>query len=344
MRSATFARAIRGSNAIAGCPVTMEDALGAVEDLEPVEATAESWQAVIGYRNAMTYVSQLAGDPHFAYGEGLLRALHFMMTGHDSASNPGLWRPGHAYVRSGASGEVLYEGPDAELLPGLMGELTASLAAAEGMPGMVTAALAHLNLVMIHPFSDGNGRMARGMQTLVLAREGVLAPVLYSIEEYLGRNAEAYFTVLADTGKGAWNPERSPRPWVRFCLTAHFRQASTLLRRGRQMARIWEELGLESARHDFPERAALALLIGAYGNRIHNAWYRKAAQISQNLASRELKTLADLGLIVPHGEGRGRYYLASEALQQIRARTDEPQVEEDPFARVQTTIPGIGTG
>ena len=41
---------------------------------------------------------------------------------------------------------------------------------------MTRAAMGHLNLVMIHPFSDGNGRMARALQTLVLAREGILAP------------------------------------------------------------------------------------------------------------------------------------------------------------------------
>ncbi len=43
-----------------------------------------------------------------------------------------------------------------------------------------------LNLVLIHPFRDGNGRMARCLQTLVLAREGMVSPIFASIEEYLG--------------------------------------------------------------------------------------------------------------------------------------------------------------
>jgi Fic family protein len=50
--------------------------------------------------------------------------------------------------------------------------------------------MAHLNLVMIHPFRDGNGRMARCLQSVVLAREGVLSPVFMSVEEYLGRNTQ----------------------------------------------------------------------------------------------------------------------------------------------------------
>ncbi|NIA03686.1 MAG: hypothetical protein GWP12_04075 [Nitrospirae bacterium] len=66
------------------------------------------------------------------------------------------------------------------------------------IPSMVRAGMAHLNLVMVHPFKDGNGRMARALQTLVLARERILAPQFSSIEEYLGRNTPAYYGVLAE--------------------------------------------------------------------------------------------------------------------------------------------------
>ena len=52
--------------------------------------------------------------------------------------------------------------------------------------------MAHLNLAMIHPFSDGNGRLARCLQTLLLAREQIVSPVFSSIEEYLGQNTQAY--------------------------------------------------------------------------------------------------------------------------------------------------------
>lgn len=68
--------------------------------------------------------------------------------------------------------------------------------------------MAHLNLVMIHPFSDGNGRMARCLQTLVLAREGILEPEFSSIEEYLGRNTQDYYSVLAETSEGSWHPKK----------------------------------------------------------------------------------------------------------------------------------------
>ena len=69
---------------------------------------------------------------------------------------------------------------------------------------MVRAAMAHLNLVMIHPFRDGNGRMARCLQTYVLACEQIVSPVFSSIEEYLGRNTPAYYNILDEVGGGSW--------------------------------------------------------------------------------------------------------------------------------------------
>lgn len=68
--------------------------------------------------------------------------------------------------------------------------------------------MAHLNLALIHPFSDGNGRMARCLQSLVLAGEGIISPEFASIEEYLGRHIGAYYAVLNGIAQGRWTPAR----------------------------------------------------------------------------------------------------------------------------------------
>src|ERR1035437_6738344 len=106
-----------------------------------------------------------------------------------------------------------------------MEELAESLQSDADDDPLVRGALAHLNLVMIHPFRDGNGRMARCLQTLVLARDQILEPEFSSIEEYLGGNTESYYQVLAQVGRGRWNPTGDTRPWVRYCLQAHYVQA-----------------------------------------------------------------------------------------------------------------------
>ena len=149
LRRATLARNIRHSNSIEGINVTKDDALAAVENDEPLTAERTPWQATMGYRNAMTYVLQLANDPHFGYSEGLVRSLHFMMMQYDLPKNPGRYRPGPIFVRDEKKQQNVYEGPDADIVPGLMKQLIESLNATAGFPAMIRAAMGHLNLVMI---------------------------------------------------------------------------------------------------------------------------------------------------------------------------------------------------
>lgn len=337
LRRITFARAVRGSNTIEGYDVALDDAIAAQEGEEPLDPKTEAWAAVTGYQSAMTYVLQLADDPHFRYSPDLLRALHFMMLQYKLTKNPGRWRLGQVFVFDEDRGERVYEGPDAVQIPGLIDELLDTLNhPPPEIPGVVKAAMAHLNLVMIHPFSDGNGRMARCLQTLVLARDGVLAPPFASIEEYLGRNTQAYYEVLADVGGGSWRPERDARPWIRFCLTAHFRQATTLLQRTKEIQRLWDSLEEEIASLGLPERTLFALADAAVGLRVRNATYRPIAEINDNLASRDLKKLVEQGLLIPDGERRGRFYVASDRLKEIRVRTRETRQVEDPFLSPRT--------
>lgn len=333
LRRTTFARAVRGSNSIEGYDVALDDAIAAAEGEEPLDPKTEAWAAIGGYQVAMTYVLQLAGDPHFTYSADLIRGLHYMMLQYKLSKNPGRWRPGTIFVHDDERNEIVYEGPEAEMVPELMSELITSLnEAPPTTSGIIKAAMAHLNLVMVHPFSDGNGRMGRCLQTLVLARSGILAAPFSSIEEYLGRNTRSYYDVLAAVGAGAWHPERDTRLWIRFCLTAHFRQATTLLARTREIQRLWDALDEEIASRKLPERSIFALADAAQGFRVRNATYRPIAEISENLASRDLKTLVDYGLLLPAGEKRGRYYVASDLLKAIRLKTREPKRTEDPFA------------
>lgn len=336
LRRTALARAIQGSNSIEGYLVDLDDAIAAVEGEEPIEAAKETWQAVVGYRNAMTYVLQLASDRHFDLNESLIKSLHFMMLSYDLRKNPGRWRPGLIYIRNDRTGEIVYEGPDAEVVPALMGELTAGIRSVDPpVPALVRAAMAHLNLAMIHPFSDGNGRMARCLQTLVLARDGVLAPEFSSIEEYLGANTEAYYSVLGGVGQGRWQPERDARPWVRFALTAHFRQATTILRRIRESEALWALVTDLVRTRGLPPRTAPALFDAAYGRRLRRNGYQAIVDedVSDAVARRDLLQLVGADLLTAHGEKRGRFYLATPELATLRERSRQERqvVDADPF-------------
>lgn len=340
LRRQTFARAIQGSNSIEGYLVSREDAVAAIEGEPPLDANDEAWMAVSGYRAAMSYILQLADDPHYIHNEGTIRSLHYMMLGYDLTKHPGRWRPGTIHVRREPTGEIVYEGPDVDLVPDLMRELIDSMSIASTVPSVVRAAMTHLNLVMIHPFSDGNGRMARALQTMVLSRDGILDPRFSSIEEYLGNNTLEYYSVLAEVGQGSWNPERDPLPWIRFCLTAHYRQAEALLRRSKEMERFWGEIEIQLKRRSMNERMALALVDAAFGFGVRNATYRAAVEVSIEVAGKDLRALVEADMLVPKGEKRGRVYIASDWLKEIRKRTREPRHITDPFSgQVQSPAP-----
>lgn len=311
----TLAEAVRGSNTIEGYRVSRDDALLAIDDQDPIEAAddAIAWEATTASRRAMTYVLQQHDDPHFRHSVATIRSLHFMLVDYDLDALPGRWRPGPIFVQDSATAEIVYEGPDADDVPGLMDELASSLQDDEGSV-LVRAAMAHLNTVMVHPFKDGNGRIARALQSLVLAREGILAPQFCSIEEYLGRFTRDFCAVLSEVGGGHWAPDRDALPWVRFCLTAHFRQANALLHRIDQMGRLWELVDRELQQAGLPDRMAEPLFLAAWGYSLRNETYRSRAEITAATASRDLRALVDVGLLAAHGEKRGRHYTASTSL------------------------------
>ena len=339
LRRMQFARAVQGSNSIEGFDAAVDDAAAIELGEEPLDASEETRLAIKGYCDAMTYVLQMSTEPNFHYGEQLLKSLHFMMTGYDLKNRPGLWRLGAIYVRKEETGEVVYEGADIDDVPLLTHELVHSLNVDSDCPALVMTGMAHLNLVMIHPFRDGNGRMARCLQTLVLARQGILSPVFCSIEEYLGRNTQLYFDVLAEVGRGSWQPEGDATPWVRFTLTAHLRQARTLQRRIKESERLWDELEKLVDRLGLPDRTMNPLYEAAMRFRVRNGTYRATLAdtddaITEQVASRDLRLLTSVNLLKANGAARGRYYVATKELADLRSKIvaeRDARDDTDPF-------------
>src|SRR5438094_2117042 len=331
LRRSTLGRAIRGSNSIEGYRISKEDVVAAAVG-EFVDANEDTRQATESYRRAMTYVLRLAGEQDFAWSTQVIKSLHYMMLEHAPDKNPGKWRPGQIFVVDEDKKETVYEGPNFELVPSLMDELVDSLASTdETRPPLVAAAMAHLNLTMIHPFSDGNGRMARCLQTLVLGRGGTLEPTFSSIEEYLGRNHRPYYDILAAVGRGNWHPENDAQPWVRFCLRAHYYQAHTLLRRMRESERTWTVLEAQVTSLGLPERMVSALWDAAQGFTVRNGTYRTAAEISEQSASKDLKALVQAGLLEARGEKRGRFYVAAPKILEVQRAAAEDKAIPDPY-------------
>lgn len=336
LRRSMLARAIRGSNSIEGYDVELDDAAAALDDEEALSADERTFAEIRGYRQALGYVLAMAKDADFRLDVSAIRGMHFMMLSHDLAKGPGSYRQGAVYVHDESTGENVYEGPPAEEVPGLVAELMDALADDRGVDPLVHAAMAHLNLVMIHPFRDGNGRMARALQTLVLSRDGIGEPAFSSIEEWLGSNTEDYYRVLAATGAGGWHPERSAALWVKFNLRAHHMQAQTVRRRYREAGKLWLAFDQLIEQFGLPDRVADELFDASLGFRIRRSTYVRRAEIEQRTATRDLARLTELKLLRPVGETKGRHYIMGErlvALVQEALSSRERLVDPYPWMR-----------
>ncbi len=332
LRKNTFARALQGSNSIEGINANLDEAVAIIDDERPETLEEETIRALEGYRAAMTYILRVHDDPYTQVNAQFIRSLHYMMLNYDMTKLPGQWRSGAVYVVHEPSGDTVYEGPDASQVAVLIDELVAQINSANDVDSStVLGAMAHLNLAMIHPFKDGNGRMARALQTLVISQNGISSPTFCSIEEWLGRNTLAYYDILKAIGEGHWNPKNSALPWVRFCLRAHYQQAATIMKRNEHIGRVWNEIAKIAKDLDLNERMENPLLEAAFGYKIRNNRYRSENEISDVVASRDLKKLCEAGLLTPVGEKRGRYYVADKRLAEIPTRTRGGGKSADPY-------------
>lgn len=331
LRRNTFARAVQGSNTIEGYNATIDEASQIIDLERPESVEEETYRAILGYQQAMTYILQIAEDPYFDLNAQFIKSLHFMMMSYDLTKLPGQWRPGYISVIHEPTGETVYEGPEAELVPGFIDKLIDQINSDDEHSRAVNAAMAHLNLTLIHPFKDGNGRMARALQTLVMARQGILSPVFCSIEEWLGRNTLAYYDILAEVGQGAWHPQNDALPWVRFCFKAHYQQASTIIKRHAEIGRLWEAVESLITKLGLNHRMEIALLDAALGFRVRNQRYREDNEISNQVASRDLKALCDHNLLTAIGDKRGRYYIAGEPLRELYEKLRDNSKAADPY-------------
>jgi Fic family protein len=318
LRRAVRASSIEGSTSIEGYSVEPAEALALTSGAEIPDGHDESRLAVASYARAMDHIGAMARDPAFSWNARVILDLHFDACGFQRDKDPGLWRT-DAIAVTGSSGGIEYRGPDGDDVPALMEETIEWLEQGDSEQDVVVrAAMAHLHVVSVHPFRDGNGRVARIVQSLVLARDGMLSPEFSSIEEYLSRNTPAYYAALRDTQGGSYQPDRDALGWVRFCIEAHISQASRRLDQIHEAGERWDRLEREVEARGWPDRFTIALEQSLVGG-ADRTKYGEEAGVSPATASADLRRLLDSGLIEQRGRGRATMYRASERLRALLA-------------------------
>jgi Fic family protein len=313
LRRLVRAISVESSTSIEGFHVSPEEAVALVSGEEPADPEDENRMAVACYARAMDHVAVMAHDPVFRWLDRVILDLHFDACYFQREKSPGLWRTGPIGI-TGGDGRVVYQGPDGDDVSGLMTEVVNWLEDGDlDAHVVVRAAMAHLHVVSVHPFRDGNGRISRIVQSLVLAREGLVSPEFGSIEEYLGEHTAAYYSALHGAQGGRYQPERDVSGWVVFCVDAHLAQARQRLAQIEEAGARWSYLEDLLERRGWPDRLVIALEQSLVGGSDRTS-YGEEAGVSPATASADFRRLVDAGLVKQQGRGRNIRYHASDEL------------------------------
>ncbi len=320
LRRQVRASAFEGSTSIEGFSVAPGEAVALVGGEEPVDPGDESRMAVSCYARAMDHVGAMARDPGFRWLDRVILDLHFDACSFQRDADPGRWRIGGVGV-TGSDGRLAYRAPDAEEVPALMAETVEWLERGDlDSHAVVRAAMAHLHIVSVHPFRDGNGRVSRIVQSLVLAREGLMSPEFGSIEEFLAGHTADYYEALNEAHGPTYEPARDATGWIAFCIDAHLVQARQRLGQIEDAAARWTRLEDLVASRNWPDRLIIALEQSLMGGTDRSA-HASEADISSATASADLRRLVDAGFVDTRGRGRSVRYLPTERLE-LAARVD----------------------
>lgn len=336
LRAFLTADAVAASNAIEGVTVATNDVRDLMAGERDVEVSEDERQETLAHIQALRYVQNLGDAEDFRYGKGLLNALHWMLQGHrNSVHKPaGQWRRRPAYVTDVDDPSIAaYTAPPPEEVPHLMTELVDWLNAPDGSHPLVRAAMAHLHLLSIRPWADGNGPMARTLQTLVIARDSVPAPEFSSIEAWLGRsrNLWRYHDELRGRGE-TYQPHLDVSRWIRFNLLACHQQAQYVQHRFDRWAGTWSALSEFALRRGLDARAVSALHEVALAQRLRRTHYERVEDLSPQQAQRDLRDLVARELLTPVGNTRARSYTAGpEFPGEVLGLAMKPATLRDPY-------------
>ncbi len=217
----------------------------------------------------------------------------------------GDWRDdknGPMQVVSGPMGQekIHYQAPGAKRVPGEMRAFLKWYEAKDDIDLVLKAGLAHLWFASIHPFEDGNGRIARTIADMTLARSEKSAQRFYSMSAQIRQERNAYYDILERTQKNGTDVT----PWLEWfldCLDKATGSAETALANVLRKARFWETHANDS--FNDRQRAMINRLFDGFFGKLTSSKWAKISKCSQDTAFRDIDNLVKRGILEKEAAG-----------------------------------------
>ena len=306
------AEAVAASTSMEGVPVTVEEVHHILAGDRPAQTREEDAALVRGYGDAMSFVLRRADDTTFRWDRELLIGLHDRILAGNWSAGAGRLRTGPAHLVDNRTGELVFQPPPPEDVSELVDRACSMIEKGLEHPA-IGAAWIHAAVAAIHPFADGNGRVARVIASLAMYRGGFKLPEFTSLEEWWGRHLSEYyasFRCLGDT----FDPNANVTPFVRAHLEAQLHQVRALDLRERVQQRIWTVVEEAVTAAGLDPRVANAVWDAFFGRSVTPRYYRPLADVSVATATKDLAGAVAAGLLRPVGKARSRSYHAGKGL------------------------------
>jgi Fic family protein len=320
LRKRAWIRTIHGTTRIEGNTLSDVEVEALLAGATPTRVSEKESREIIGTREALALADELAHRRAVPLDETVVREIHRRVLWEQSPLlTPGEYRRGENRLID-ASGQPIFTTPPSGDVGELMCEFGVWLAGdAAKRPAPVAAALAHLELVGIHPFNDGNGRTARAISRLILMRHGYALDGLVSLDAQLDLDRPAYFAAIRASMGGSYVPGYDATPFVSYFLGSIVQSANYVLARIRGLGQVMVAVRGAITNRSLPA-PMLDGLAFAWVNRHMRAgdYIALSGRTPQN-TTRDLNLAVAEGWLTATGEKRGRYYTLGPKLLAVPA-------------------------
>lgn len=266
-------------------------------------------QEVLNYRNVLMYLDNIGRGEETGgkITEDVIKKIHGLTVEKIMASDvSGIYRKTQVVVKNSLTGEITFRPPPAIEVPYLVADFASWVnARKDDIHPVLKAGITHYELVRIHPFLDGNGRMARAVATLVLFLENYNIKKFFSLEEYYDKNAASYYESLRSAAEGELTG------WLEYFTQG---LAIELTRIKEKVQRLSTDIHLKEklgGKQVFLSERQIAIMeyIQRVGYLSNQAFTDLFPKISEDTILRDLHDLMQKGIIKKEGKTKASRYL-----------------------------------
>ena len=301
LRREVRVRRAAGTTRIEGAGMD-EEAVGRLLGQAHVAKPTEDERANLNAAQAYEFIDFLSDQPDIPIDELVIRQLNrYFMSGAAQTLTPGVYRKGENKVGS-------FVPPNQGDVPGFMRSFALWLRDEHEIHPVIKAGIAHIHLVAVHPFWDGNGRTARGLATLILQRSPFHFRKLLSLENHLFALRERYISTVGLALGERFSSGYDTTEWLEFfafSLDVHVQDLVATLTDWHMMMQSLHDL---ASSRGISTRQVDGHMLAVQAGRITRSDYVEVTGVSQATASRDLADMVRRGLLVPEGNTRSRVY------------------------------------